>query len=155
MSNSFGSLALVKPILEILASAEGSALTSEDDDPERRLGLEPFEDTANVFFHGICHGIELLGPVEGHLEHMACWSSKDEMRAHLGHHQLWCGHAELSERQGRTGWELGEASFVLFSRDGLCTFWYKVGCFELIDFGADVVEEARALISPFEAWLSP
>lgn len=88
MCDGFLCSALAQPILEILSGAEGPALASEDDDPQRRLGLEPVKDATDVFFHGVSHRVELLGPVEGHLEHVRCWCSEDEMRAHLGHDEL-------------------------------------------------------------------
>lgn len=92
-------LVLAEPILEILSSAEGSALAREDDDPQRRFGLEPFKDTANVLLHGVCHRVELLGPIEGHLEHMACRSGEDEVGAHLGQDELGRGHGNAGGLQ--------------------------------------------------------
>lgn len=88
MSHCLGRLILAQPVFEILSGAECSTLASEDDDPQRRLCLEPVKDAADVLFHGIGHCVELFGPVEGHLEHMASRRGKDQVRAHLRHDQL-------------------------------------------------------------------
>ena len=82
----FGSLILVEPVLEVLSSTKSSSFTGKNDDPQRRFGLEPVEDTADVLLHGICHGVELLRPVESHLEDMASRDCQNEMGAHLGNH---------------------------------------------------------------------
>lgn len=94
MTHSVGGLVLVEPVLEVLTGAEGSALSSKDDDPQRRLGLEPVKDAADVLLHGIGHGIELLGSVERHLEHVLGRRGEDQMRAHLGHGQSRARHGD-------------------------------------------------------------
>lgn len=108
MSDCLGGLIFAEPVFEILTSTKSSAFASKDDDPEGRLRLEPVEDAANVFFKGVGHCVELLWPVQGHLEHMTSGHGKDEVRAYFGHRERWWRHVGSFEAGSTRGTQLGE-----------------------------------------------